>query len=67
MSTEDPNADEPGDEFLQLTGDFIAFLKFTSYELDASPLTSPTFLPTTQNLPLNNTSIQVDPTWMLVA
>ena len=47
--------------------DFVAFLNFTSYQLDASPLTNPTVLATTQDLPLNGTSIHVDPTWMLVA
>lgn len=67
MSTKDPNADKLKNEFFQLTVDFVAFLNFTSYQLDASPLTNPTILATTQMLPLYGTPIHVDPTWMLAA
>lgn len=67
MSTKDFGADKFKNEFFQLTVDFVAFLNFTSYQLDASPLTNPTILATTQKLPLYGTSIHVDPTWMLAA
>ena len=67
MSIKDQHADKSKDEFFQLTVDFVAFLNFTSYQLDASPLTNPTILATTQELPLYGTSIHVDPAWMLAA
>lgn len=67
MSTRDPYADKPEDDFLQLKNDFVTFLNFTSYQLYASPLTNPTILATTQKLPLYGTTTHVDPTWMLAA
>jgi hypothetical protein len=67
MSTKDQHADKSKDESFQLTVDFVAFLNFTSYQLDASPFTNPTVLVTTQELPLYGTSIHVDPAWMLAA
>jgi hypothetical protein len=50
-----------------LTVDFVAFLNFTTYELDASLLTNPVALATTQTLPQSGTSIHVHPAWMLAA
>jgi len=50
-----------------LTVDFVAFLNFTTYELDASLLTNPVALATTQALPQSGTSIHVHPAWMLAA
>lgn len=67
MSIKDPYADEAENDFFQLTVDFVTFLNFTSYQLDASPLTNPTILATTQKLPLYGTPIHIDPTWMLAA
>lgn len=67
MNATDTSADDPEHESFQLTVDFVTFLSFTNYSLDASPLTNPTVLATTQDLPLNGTSIHVDPAWMLAA
>jgi hypothetical protein len=50
-----------------LTVDFVTFLNFTTYELDASLLTNPVALATTQALPQTGTSIHVHPAWMLAA
>jgi hypothetical protein len=51
----------------RLTVDFVTFLNFTTYELDASLLTNPTALASTQALPPSGLSIHVDPAWMLAA
>jgi hypothetical protein len=67
MSTKHIGADNPERRFYQLTVDFVTFLSFTDYQLDASPLTNPTVLVTTQKLQLTGTSIHVDPAWMLAA
>ena len=50
-----------------LSVDFVAFLNFTTYTLDPSPLTNPTTLVQTQNLPKTGESIKVDPSWVLAA
>jgi hypothetical protein len=50
-----------------LTVDFVAFLNFTTYELDASRLTNPVALATTQTLPATGTSVYVHPAWILAA
>jgi hypothetical protein len=67
MSAKDTGANDFGHRFFQLTVDFVSFFNFTDYQLDASPLTNPTVLATTQNLPLSGASIHVDPAWMLAA
>lgn len=67
MSNRDTSADNQEHQLFQLTVDFVTFLSFTNYSLDASPLTNPTVLATTQDLPPNGISIQVDPAWMLAA
>jgi hypothetical protein len=68
MSTTRALANSPSDVSTStITVDFVAFLNFTTYELDASLLTNPVALATTQNLPQSGTSIHVHPAWMLAA
>lgn len=52
---------------LKLSVDFVAFLNFTNYQLDPSPLTNPATLVQTQDLPKTGDSILVDPSWVLAA
>lgn len=47
--------------------DFVAFLNFTTYTLDPSPLSNPTTLVQTQHLPKTGETIKVDPSWVLAA
>lgn len=47
--------------------DFVAFLNFTTYQLDPSPLTNPQILVQTHDLPRSGTNVHVDPAWMLAA
>lgn len=55
------------DTTLKLTVDFVAFQNFTTYQLDPSPLTNPTTLVQTHNLPHTGNSTPIDPAWMLAA
>ncbi|KAM0721113.1 hypothetical protein Q7P37_003399 [Cladosporium fusiforme] len=64
MSIRSNNSDEAT---FKLTVDFVAFLNFTTYSLDPSPLTNPTTLVQTQTLPQGGISIDIDPAWMLAA
>lgn len=50
-----------------LTVDFVAFLNFTTYTLDPSPLSNPMTLVQTLDLPKTGESIKVDPSWILAA
>jgi hypothetical protein len=59
MSTRQANTN--GTDFTRFTVDFVALLGFASYELDASPLTNPMVLATTQSLPQTGDSIHIDP------
>ncbi|KAF2173365.1 hypothetical protein M409DRAFT_15650 [Zasmidium cellare ATCC 36951] len=45
--------------------DFIAFLGFTTYTLDASPITNPSQVIQTEDIDNTQTSITIDPSWML--
>jgi hypothetical protein len=67
MSTKQANTNNTDGQLSRLTVDFVTFLNFTTYEMDASLLTNPAALVTTQTLPTNGTSILVHPTWMLAA
>ena len=49
------------------TTDFVAFVNFTHYQLDPSPLTNPLQLVQALNVPQEGTSIVVDPSWALAA
>lgn len=49
------------------TVDFVTFMAFTTYELDASPLTNPLALVTMQDLESSRHSIYIDPNWLLAA
>lgn len=58
----------PGHEdTVKLSLDCVTFLNFTSYQLDPSPLTNPTHLVQTQDLPKTGINIMVDPSWILAA
>ncbi|KAM0703595.1 hypothetical protein Q7P35_009534 [Cladosporium inversicolor] len=50
-----------------LSVDFVAFLNFTTYTLDPSPLTNPMTLVQTLDLPKTGEAITVDPSWVLAA
>jgi hypothetical protein len=52
---------------LKLSVDFVAFLNFTMYQLDPSPLTNPKFYVQTTNLPVTGDLVKVDPSWVLAA
>lgn len=52
---------------LTYTVDFVAFLNFTTYQLDPSPLTNPMTLVQTDYLPKTGEVIKVDPAWLLAA
>jgi hypothetical protein len=67
MSTGQANTNGTDGRFARFTVDFVAFLGFASYELDASPLTNPIVLATTQSLPQTGDPIYIDPAWMLAA
>jgi hypothetical protein len=47
--------------------DFVAFLNFTTYTLDPSPLTNPMTQVQTLDLPKTGEAIKVDPSWVLAA
>lgn len=47
--------------------DFVTYLSFTTYVLDASPLTNPMAFVQTQDIADNGTSMAVDPAWTLAA
>jgi hypothetical protein len=47
--------------------DFVAFLNFTTYTLDPSPLTNPMTHVQTLDLPKTGEAIKVDPSWVLAA
>jgi len=51
----------------KLSIDFVAFLNFTTYQLDPSPITNPAILVQTHDLPESGDSIHVDPAWVLAA
>lgn len=51
----------------KLSVDFVAFLNFTTYQLDPSPITNPSTLVQTHDLPESGDSIHVDPAWVLAA
>lgn len=60
----------PGRDYnttVKISVDFTAFLNFTDYRLDPSPLTNPKALVQTQNLPQTGANILVDPSWVLAA
>jgi hypothetical protein len=67
MSTRQANTNGIDGRFTRFTVDFVALLGFASYELDASPLTNPMVLATTQSLPPTGSPIHIDPAWMLAA
>jgi len=50
-----------------LTVNFLAFLDFTTYTLDPSPLSNPMTLVQTLDLPKTGETIKVDPSWILAA
>jgi hypothetical protein len=50
-----------------LSVDFVAFLNFTTYTLDPSPLSNPMTLVQTLDLPKTGETIKVDPSWVLAA
>lgn len=50
-----------------LSVDFVAFLNFTTYTLDPSPLSNPMTLVQTLDLPKTGDVIKVDPSWVLAA
>lgn len=52
---------------LTLSVDFVAFLNFTTYTLDPSPLSNPMTLVQTLDLPKTGEAIKVDPSWVLAA
>jgi hypothetical protein len=51
----------------KLTVDFVAFLNFTTYQLDPSSLSNPMTLVQTNYLPESGDLIKVDPSWVLAA
>lgn len=51
----------------QLSVDFVAFLNFTTYQLDPSPISNPMTLVQAHDLPTTGNVIQVDPSWLLAA
>ena len=51
----------------KLTVDFVAFLNFTTYQLDPSPLTNPMLFVQAPDLPKSGDVIKVDPAWVLAA
>ena len=59
------NTGEP--TILTLSVDFVAFLNFTTYTLDPSPLSNPMTLVQTLDLPKTGDVIKVDPSWVLAA
>lgn len=65
MSTQ-TNDTNPVQQF-QLAIDFVAFLNFTTYQLDPSPISNPMTLVQTHDLPQSGSIIQVDPAWVLAA
>jgi hypothetical protein len=67
MSTNQASTNNTSSLLTRFTVDFVTFLNFTTYELDASLLTNPVALATTQTLPPTGISIHVDPAWMLAA
>jgi hypothetical protein len=52
---------------LKLSVDFVAFLNFTTYQLDPSSITNPMHLVQTNYLPKTGSVIKVDPSWLLAA
>lgn len=60
-------ATEATDPNFKLTVDFVAFLNFTTYQMDPSPLTNPAMLAQFLSLPRSGQSIHVDPAWLLAA
>jgi hypothetical protein len=58
---------DDGESTCKLTVDFVAFLNFTNYQLDPSPITNPGALIRTPSLPTSGTTIHVDPSWLLAA
>lgn len=56
-----------GEPALRFTVDFVAFLNFTTYQVDPSPLTNPATIAQTAFLPRTGSSIYVDPAWILAA
>ena len=67
MSTKQANTNGTDGNSTRFTVDFVASFAFASYELDASPLTNPIVLATTQSLPTTGSPIHIDPAWMLAA
>lgn len=61
------NTNNTNNSLTRLTVDFVAFLNFTTYELDPSLITNPVALATTQTLPSSGMSIHIDPAWILAA
>ena len=55
------------DYTLKLTVDFVAFLNFTTYQLDPSPLTNPMYFVQALDLPRSGEVIKIDPAWVLAA
>jgi hypothetical protein len=51
----------------KLTVEFVAFLNFTTYQLDPSSLSNPMTLVQTNYLPESGDLIKVDPSWVLAA
>jgi hypothetical protein len=60
---------QDGASSAMLVADFTAFLGFTTYVLDPSPLTNPTSILTTTNIvqPPNKDPLVIDPAWILAA
>ena len=50
-----------------LTVDFTAYVNFTDYVLDPSPLTNPLGLVQTSNVPAGGVPVVIDPSWALLA
>lgn len=47
--------------------DYVAFLGFTTYNLDASPITNPSQIVQTEDIDNTQTSLTIDPAWILAA
>lgn len=53
------------DESFTYVTDFTAYLGFATYTFDTSPITNPTSLAQTQDLPRHGSSVIIDPSWIL--